>query len=92
MNNLQPTFVEDDSVNPSMADWWNNQTSVVRGFIAGTVCAFFLSLLLAVRQFIVSSNTSYDSVPIEENTDEQIWEKKQEPPAYQEEENKPFLA
>ncbi|KAI8890797.1 hypothetical protein K501DRAFT_167852 [Backusella circina FSU 941] len=91
-DNGNSTFVEDDSVTQSMADWWNDQTSVVRGFIAGTVCAFFLSLILAVRQLIVSSNASYDSVPIEESSDEQIWEKKQEPPAYEEEENKPFLA
>lgn len=66
-----------------------------QGLIGGAFVAFFAGILLAIRELIKPS--SYDPVSLVEDqkdaTDEQIWDKKSQPPAYveQEEEKQPFL-
>lgn len=64
----------------------------------GAICAFFLGVVLAVRQLIASRNSNYEHVAlVDDESPEQIWVKKEQPPAYIEqeqtqEEKKPFLA
>lgn len=67
--------------------------------IVGAICAFFALVGLVIRQFIVSGRTNYEAVDsTREASSEQIWDQKDQPPAYieeeeqQQEEKKPFLA
>lgn len=82
--------------------WWNEATPVQQGLIVGSVVAFFMTIVLAIRQLIVSANSSYEAVALtqEDASSEEIWDsKQQQPPAYveqeeeqlQQEEKKPFL-
>ncbi|EPB87099.1 hypothetical protein HMPREF1544_06123 [Mucor circinelloides 1006PhL] len=78
-----------------LQDWWNETSTMNQGLIGGAFVAFFAGILLAIRELIKPS--SYDPVSLVEDqkdaTDEQIWDKKSQPPAYveQEEEKQPFL-
>ncbi|CEP17728.1 hypothetical protein [Parasitella parasitica] len=77
-------------------DWWSNTSAMNQGLISGALVAFFVGILLAVRELIKPS--SYDPVSLVEDQkdagDEQIWDKKAQPPAYveqEEEEKQSFL-
>lgn len=76
-------------------DWWNETSTMHQGIIGGAFFAFFVGVLLAIRELVKPS--SYDPVSLVENQkdadEEQIWDKKAQPPAYveQEEEKQPFL-
>ncbi|KAI8646578.1 hypothetical protein BD408DRAFT_409903 [Parasitella parasitica] len=76
-------------------DWWNKTSAMNQGLISGALVAFFVGILLAVRELIKPS--SYDPVSLVEDqkdaSDEQIWDKKAQPPAYieQDEEKQAFL-
>jgi flagellar biosynthesis/type III secretory pathway M-ring protein FliF/YscJ len=80
--------------------WWNEASELTQGLIIGSIVAFFMGIVLAIRQLITSTNSSYETVALtqEQEDSEQIWDKKAQPPAYveqeeeeQEEEKKPFL-
>ncbi|ORZ08954.1 hypothetical protein BCR42DRAFT_424348 [Absidia repens] len=91
-----------------MVQWWNNQSSLVRGTITGALCAFLFAVALFVRHLIVSANSAYDALPAylhhsnDENTNQEtIWEDEQKntaPPSYEhpvevkDDEKQPFLA
>ncbi|KAI8146993.1 hypothetical protein BJV82DRAFT_597362 [Fennellomyces sp. T-0311] len=71
-----------------VVEWWNSQSSLVRGFITGGFCAALFAIALAVRQLIVSSATAeYDQLPVSDHEHETIWQDKKE-----EEEKRPFLS
>ena len=75
-------------------NWWNEQSSLVHGFITGGFLAILLAIAMGIRQLIVSSssNSEYDQLPISDHHDksqEAIWEDKKE---QQEDEKRPFLS
>ncbi|KAI9498764.1 hypothetical protein BDB00DRAFT_783864 [Zychaea mexicana] len=73
-----------------VVNWWNEQSSLVRGFITGGFFAVLFGIALAIRQLIVSSaNSDYDQLPISDHTQEAIWQDKKD---QQEEEKRPFLS
>jgi hypothetical protein len=76
-------------------NWWNETSTVVQGLIGGAIAAFLLSIMFAMRLLFKSDRVASDSVALlndEELDNEEIWTKKQQPPAYVEEEEKqPFL-
>ena len=73
-----------------VVNWWNEQSSLVHGFITGGFLAILLAIAMGIRQLIVSSSHSeYDQLPISDHHDksqETIWEDKKE------EEKRPFLS
>ena len=76
-----------------VVNWWNEQSSLVHGFITGGFLAVLLAIAMGIRQLIVSSsNSEYDRLPISDHHDksqEAIWEDKKE---QQEDEKRPFLS
>ncbi|KAI8384691.1 uncharacterized protein BYT42DRAFT_544554 [Radiomyces spectabilis] len=73
-------------------EWWNAQTSTVRGLITGAICAVFFAIALAVRQLILSANAAYEVLNQQEaeEAEEAVWnEKKSE---YKDETERPMLA
>lgn len=78
-----------------LQDWWNETSTMNQGLIGGAVVAFFAGVFMLLRELFKPS--SYDPVSLVEDqkdvADEQIWDKKAQPPAYveQEEEKQPFL-
>ena len=71
-----------------VVNWWNSQSSVVRGFMTGGFCAALLAIALGLRQLIVSSKSSaYEQLPVTDGEQETIWQDKKE-----EEEKRPFLS
>lgn len=75
-----------------MVDWWNAQSSMVRGLITGGFCALFFAIALGIHHLIVSAARPdyYNRIPVSDSADdEQIWhdDKKQQ----EEEEKRPFL-
>ncbi|KAG2200620.1 uncharacterized protein EV154DRAFT_556893 [Mucor mucedo] len=90
-------FVECPGCN-GVDNWWNEASNLSQGLVMGAICAFFLGFVMAVRQLVSSKYSSYEHVVLtEDESSEQIWAKKEQPPAYIEqeqttEEKKPFLA
>ncbi|CAO3627752.1 unnamed protein product [Cunninghamella echinulata] len=85
-----------------LVQWWNQQSTVVRGTITGAISALLFGLALFIRHLILSANRAYEALPIasyedddddEDNhaklNDEIIYQ--QSPPAYQHDEKQPFL-
>ncbi|KAI8062385.1 hypothetical protein BC940DRAFT_322201 [Gongronella butleri] len=71
-----------------VVQWWNDQSSLVRGAISGAFCALFFGIALFVRHLIVSANAAYDMLPTtNDQLHEIIYEKDDEitlaPPAYE---------
>ncbi|KAG2211111.1 hypothetical protein INT45_011234 [Circinella minor] len=82
----------DAFIDPAV-NWWNEQSSLIHGFITGGFLAILLAIAMGIRQLIVSSSSSshseYDQLPISDHHDksqEIIWEDKKE------EEKRPFLS
>ncbi|KAI9258879.1 hypothetical protein BDA99DRAFT_514419 [Phascolomyces articulosus] len=76
-----------------VVEWWNDQSSLVHGFITGGFLAFLFAIALGIRQLIVSSsaNSDYDQLPISDHDQNQeaIWQDKKE---QKEDEKRPFLS
>ncbi|KAI8337029.1 hypothetical protein BC941DRAFT_426441 [Chlamydoabsidia padenii] len=88
-----------DLIDP-VVQWWNTQSTGIRGAITGAFCAFFFGVALFVRHLIISANKAYEALPLygqEEVAADQeaIWkdDQKNAPPSYEaDDEKKPFLA
>lgn len=79
-----------------LQEWWNEASALNKSFVFASLVGFFAGIFILIRE-LFRPPSSYDPVALVEDqkdaSDEQIWDKKAEPPAYveQEEEKQPFL-
>ncbi|KAI8344552.1 hypothetical protein BC941DRAFT_497805 [Chlamydoabsidia padenii] len=68
-NNNNNNSDNDECVNlfDPVMQWWNSQSNMVQGMIAGALCTIFFAAALFVRHLLLSVNSAYEVLPLYED-------------------------